>query len=178
MAEVPLDVMKDRIYVSVQEQDFDLSTENRAIEAQVKSSGIGAVAAFIGRVREGQNKVVDSGAGQSAASTEHILAALDIEHYPAMTTNVIHSICQQAADKWPLAACRVIHRVGRLAVGEQIVLVLTAAAHRKEAFAACEFIMDFLKTEAPFWKKAIFEDTEQWVPARQADRDALKRWAE
>ena len=148
--------------IRIQTADFDLQEEYRNLLA--RSGNIGAVAAFVGLVR-------DRDTGVS-------LSSLFLEHYPEVTENEIAAIVRTAAQRWPLAACTVVHRVGRLLPDEQIVLVLAAAAHRKAAFSAAEFIMDYLKTEAPFWKKETFSDgLERWVEAKQSDKEAAEKWS-
>jgi len=146
--------------VRVQEADFDTGRE---LDAMTRGrSDVGAQASFVGLVRA-QN---DGGE----------VSAMTLEHYPAMTAKALGDICAQAAGRWKLIDTLVIHRVGRLVPGDRIVLVGVTSAHRGEAFAACEFIMDFLKTRAPFWKR---EDTEQgprWVEARSSDDEAAGRW--
>ncbi len=149
--------------VSIQLEDFDLSVETR--ELQKRGADIGGIASFIGAVRSSE---LDSQQGA--------LRALEIEHYPAMTQRSVEASCEQAWKRWGFIACTVIHRVGRLPVGAQIVLVIVAARHRKEAFAACEFIMDDLKTSAPFWKKAEFENSTCWVDAKTSDTEAMDKW--
>ena len=122
----------------------------------------GACVTFEGRVRDEQGRVV----------------ALEIEHYPGMTEREIGRIADQAAERWPLSMVLVAHRVGRISVDELIVRVQVAARHRREAFEACAFIMDYLKTRAPFWKKEISADgAASWVEAKPDDRDAAARWA-
>jgi molybdopterin synthase catalytic subunit len=138
--------------VSVQANDFDLSLEVREIS---KSKSVGAVASFVGVVRE---------------------VPMTLEHYPGMTENAIRKIVDQAAARWQVMDCTVIHRHGALQAGEQIVLVAVASAHRGDAFAACEFIMDYLKTQAPFWKKEHRPEGTQWVEARSSDDEAAERW--
>ncbi|MSQ54957.1 MAG: molybdenum cofactor biosynthesis protein MoaE [Betaproteobacteria bacterium] len=138
--------------VSVQIEDFDAGAEMRALTRDPK---VGAVASFIGVVRE---------------------VAMTLEHYPGMTEKALSGIVEQARGRWQVLGCTVIHRYGELKPTDQIVFVAVASAHRADAFAACEFIMDFLKTQAPFWKK---EDTPQgarWVEARASDDDAAERW--
>ena len=145
--------------VSVQQQPFDAAAEIAAL-----SNGrhdVGAVASFIGLVR-------DSGDAQ--------LRAMTLEHYPGMTEKALEAIVAEAGSRWDLGAVRVIHRYGRLEPGEAIVLVIVASAHRGEAFAACEFIMDYLKTKAPFWKKEETAQGAQWVDARETDDAAAGRW--
>ena len=146
--------------VQVQEADFDLSTEIAAIR-QARPD-LGAVVAFIGLVR-------DINAGSN-------VAAMTLEHYPAMTQKALEGIAAQAIQRWDIAEVLVIHRVGRLLPTDQIVLVAVAGAHRGPAFQACEFIMDYLKTQAPFWKKEQTPNGEQWVEARDTDNAAAQRW--
>lgn len=147
--------------VRVQTEDFSLQNEYAALLAQ--GGNTGAVASFVGLVRD--------------RDTETPLARLFLEHYPEVTENEITRIVETAAQRWPLNACTVVHRVGSLAADDQIVLVLAASEHRKAAFAAAEFIMDYLKTEAPFWKKEIFSDgLERWVEAKQSDAEAVSQW--
>lgn len=146
--------------VSVQTEDFDLSAEVAALRAGRPQ--IGAVAAFVGSVRD-----MNDGAG---------VARLELEHYPGMTEKALRDIVAQAEKRWPLIGATVIHRVGALEPLDQIVLVAVGAAHRGDAFAACEFIMDYLKTEAPFWKKELTPAGERWVDARAADERALAKW--
>jgi molybdopterin synthase catalytic subunit len=145
------------IDVRVQPEPFDLAGESARLTAG--RTDIGAVASFVGLVR-----------GESEAD------ALTLEHYPAMTEKALQCIADDAARRWPLMGITVVHRVGRLAPGEPIVLVLTAAAHRAEALAACEFLMDYLKTRAPFWKKEEVAGREGWVEARAEDECAAARW--
>ncbi len=149
--------------VSVQSEPFDVGAEIAAISAG--RTGVGAVASFIGLVRELEGCA--SGQGQSA---------MTLEHYPGMTEAALEDIVGQARGRWQLQGVRVIHRFGRLTPGDAIVLVITAAAHRGEAFAACEFIMDYLKTRAPFWKKEEGRDGAHWVDAREEDDAAAARW--
>ncbi len=144
--------------LSVQEAAFDLGAESNAFAAAV--SGAGAVVTFTGLVR-------DNGGS---------LAAMEIEHYPGMTEKAIAAMMDQAMARWSLADALVIHRYGRLAGGEAIMMVATASRHRADAFAAAEFLMDYLKSRAPFWKKEIGADGAAWVAAQQTDEDALRRW--
>lgn len=146
--------------IRVQTEDFDLSTEVARLRA--KDGGIGAVASFIGTVRD-----INEGAGVSE---------MELEHYPGMTEKALEDIVARAKARWRLADALVIHRVGPLKPLDQIVLVAVTSAHRGEAFAACEFIMDFLKSEAPFWKKEQTPDGARWVDARVSDEAALSRW--
>jgi molybdopterin synthase catalytic subunit len=144
--------------VVVQPEVFDLGRELAGIGRG--RADIGAVVCFTGLVRD------DSG----------ILEVLEIEHYPGMTEAAIAEIAAQAVARWHLADCLVIHRHGRLAPGEQIMMVATAAHHRAEAFAAAEFLMDYLKSRAPFWKKEISRSGAVWVAAKDSDENALGRW--
>lgn len=148
--------------VSVQTEDFDLSTETAALRAA--DGGIGAVVAFVGTVR-------DLTHGQPQA-----VSLMELEHYPGMTEAAIEAMIDEACRRFDIRAARVIHRVGPLAAREQIVLVLVASGHRGEAFKACEFLMDYLKTQAPFWKKEHTGEGAQWVDARVSDDAALARW--
>lgn len=146
--------------ILVQESDFDPGDEIAALHADRPS--VGAVASFVGLVR-------DNNEGDSVST-------LTLEHYPAMTEKSLREIVGQAMDRWKLLDVSVIHRVGRLKPLDRIVFVGVASMHRGEAFAACEFIMDFLKTRAPFWKKEGTPDNERWVEARASDDDAAERW--
>ena len=147
--------------VSVQAEDFDVGAEIKALSAG--RTDIGAVVTFTGLVR-------DMAGGESVADME-------LEHYPGMTEKALANIEVEANARWELQATRIIHRYGKLAAGEQIVLVATASPHRGAAFEAAEFIMDFLKSRAPFWKKEGTKGGGQWVDARDADEDALNRWS-
>ncbi|KPF70433.1 molybdenum cofactor biosynthesis protein MoaE [beta proteobacterium AAP99] len=147
--------------VRVQIEDFDLGVEVAAMRAG--RTDIGGIASFIGTVRD-----LNEG---DAVST------LTLEHYPGMTEGALQGIVEEAHRRFELLDARVIHRVGRLAPGDQIVLVITASGHRGEAFAACEFLMDYLKTRAPFWKKEVTPDGERWVDARERDDEAAARWS-
>jgi molybdopterin synthase catalytic subunit len=144
--------------VRVQEAPFDVAAETAALTAG--RTDIGALASFTGICR------ADDG-----------LAAMTLEHYPAMTERAIAAIAAEAEARWPLTGCTVIHRVGRLAPGAPIVLVLTASAHRVAALEACAFLMDWLKTKAPFWKREEFAaGGARWVEARAEDEDAAAQW--
>jgi len=138
--------------ISVQREDFDLSLETKHLS---RGQGVGAVASFVGVVRD---------------------VAMTLEHYPEMTENSIRKITEDAGRRWKVMDCTVIHRYGELAPHDQIVLVAVASAHRGDAFAACEFIMDYLKTRAPFWKKEHRGEGAAWVEARASDDDAAGRW--
>jgi len=146
--------------VRVQTADFDLSEEVRALRAGRPE--VGAVVAFVGTVRD-----MNEGAS---------VAELELEHYPGMTEKALEDIVARASERFRLADALVVHRVGPMRPQEQIVLVAALSAHRGEAFAACEFIMDYLKSEAPFWKKEQTPDGARWVDARSSDEAALKRW--
>jgi molybdopterin synthase catalytic subunit len=147
--------------VRVQLEDFDLSAEVARLRAA--NPRVGAIVTFVGAVRD-----LNDGADVSAMA---------LEHYPGMTEQSIAAIIGQAMRRWALFDALVIHRVGPLKPMEQIVLVATTAAHRGEAFAGCEFIIDYLKTEAPFWKKETTPQGERWVDARVTDDAALQKWS-
>ena len=146
--------------VRVQTADFDISAEIGRLRAA--NPKIGAVASFIGVVRD-----INDG---------DQVAALTLEHYPGMTERSIEAIIDEARSRWSIYDALVIHRVGRLAPLDQIVLVIVTSAHRGDAFAACEFLMDYLKTRAPFWKKEEIPGASRWVEARAADDAAAARW--
>jgi len=144
--------------VAVQAEPFDYGAESAAFAAAAE--GAGAVVTFLGVVR-------DNGGA---------LCAMEIEHYPGMTEKAIAGIVEEAAGRWPLTDALVIHRHGRLAPGEAIMMVATASRHRAAAFAAADFLMDYLKSRAPFWKKEIGSDGAEWVAAKDEDEAALGRW--
>jgi molybdopterin synthase catalytic subunit len=146
--------------VEIREGDFDLAAEVAALRQG--DGGVGAVVAFVGTVR-------DRNDGSAVAS-------LELEHYPGMTEAAIEAMVDEATRRFEIRAVRVVHRVGVLAPLAQIVLVAVTAAHRGQAFQACEFLMDYLKTQAPFWKKEAGPDGVRWVDARVADDAALARW--
>lgn len=146
--------------VKVQAENFDLAQEMALLTDDDKS--VGAVVSFVGLVR-------DLHAGEEIQS-------LILEHYPGMTEKALESIEYEAKSRWQLRQCMIIHRIGQLKPQDQIVLVLVSSAHRSEAFKACEFIMDYLKTQAPFWKKEITDKGERWVDARLSDDEAHARW--
>ncbi|MDR2876091.1 MAG: molybdopterin synthase catalytic subunit MoaE [Methylobacillus sp.] len=148
--------------IRVQHEDFDAGAEIRRM--RLARPDIGAVAAFVGQVR-------DLNEGDA-------VSGLALEHYPGMTEKALESIVAQAKNRWKIFDALVIHRIGLLKPSDQIVLVVVSGAHRGEAFAACEFIMDFLKTDAPFWKKEQTGHGERWVEARASDESAKQRWAE
>ncbi|MBP6683238.1 MAG: molybdenum cofactor biosynthesis protein MoaE [Halioglobus sp.] len=148
--------------VSVQLADFDVADLQRRLLAG--SAEEGAIASFTGYVRGA------AGGGR--------LQSMELEHYPGMTERSIRDILERACGRWPLLAASVVHRVGRLAAGEQIVWVGVASVHRAAAFSACEFIMDYLKNEAPFWKKEEGPQGAHWVEARAGDRARAERWGD
>lgn len=148
------------VSISIQTEDFNLTDEVAALRAG--NPRIGAVCAFVGTVR-------DLSEGQSVGSME-------LEHYPGMTEKAIEGMVAQAFARFELFGVRIIHRVGLLAPQDQIVLVAVTSAHRGESFQACEFLMDYLKTQAPFWKKEQTPEGARWVDARAADDAALARW--
>jgi molybdopterin synthase catalytic subunit len=138
--------------ISVQLEDFNLGEEVKAISANPK---VGAVASFVGLVRD---------------------VPMTLEHYPGMTERAMQKIVDEAKARWQVMDCSVIHRYGALQPNDQIVLVAVASGHRGDAFAACEFIMDYLKTQAPFWKKEQTADGARWVEAKAMDDKAAERW--
>lgn len=145
--------------IVVQTEDFDLTKEVELIKST--NSNLGAVVSFIGTVRDLE---VES------------LVSLTLEHYPGMTEKSLSTIADKARKKWELESITIIHRVGTLSVGDQIVLVITSSKHRQEAFDSCNFIMDYLKTDAPFWKKEVSDKQEKWVGKRDHDEKQKKRW--
>lgn len=147
--------------VRVQTADFDLSAE--VAQLRLANPGVGAVVSFVGTVRD-----LNDGAAVSE---------MELEHYPEMTERALEQIVADARARWPIFDALVIHRVGPLRPLEQIVLVAVTSPHRGEAFAACEFIMDYLKTQAPFWKKEQTPEGARWVDARESDDAALGKWA-
>src|SRR5512139_3948839 len=146
--------------VTIQTEDFDLAAEVAALRAD--DSGVGAVVSFIGTVR-------DRSEGQG-------VSCMELEHYPGMTEKSIEAMMAAARQRFDVRGMRVIHRVGSLQPQDQIVLVAVSSAHRGEAFKACEFLMDYLKTQAPFWKKEHTPEGARWVDARVHDDQALARW--
>jgi molybdopterin synthase catalytic subunit len=155
-------VMSPTPRVSIQLQDFDLSTEVAALRAG--DSAVGAVAAFVGTVRDRN----EGAAGE--------VSAMALEHYPGMTEKAIEAMIDEAHARFDIRAARVVHRVGELQPADQIVLVAVSSAHRGQAFQACEFLMDYLKTQAPFWKKETTAEGARWVDARSRDDQAAARW--
>ncbi|MEP7154287.1 MAG: molybdopterin synthase catalytic subunit MoaE [Betaproteobacteria bacterium] len=150
--------------ISVQTTDFDVGAEMAELRGAGTNIGahIGAIASFVGLVRD-----MNDGSGVST---------LTLEHYPGMTEKALAAIVTQAESRWELLGCTVIHRVGDLKPADQIVLVIVASSHRGHAFEACEFIMDYLKTQAPFWKKELTPQGHRWVDSRDSDAAAVSRW--
>jgi len=146
--------------VRIQAQDFDVGAE--IVRMRAGNPRVGAVASFVGVVR-------DLNEGES-------VAGMTLEHYPGMTERSIDAIVVEARQRWDILDALVIHRVGELRPTDQIVLVVVTSSHRGEAFAACEFLMDYLKTRAPFWKKERIASGSRWVEARASDDDAAARW--
>jgi len=151
--------------VVVQPEDFDLGREIAALRAG--DAGVGAVVAFVGTVRD---RHISHGEGAGS------IRSMELEHYPGMTEAAIEAMVEQAVERFDIRAARVIHRVGLLQPLDQIMMVAVTASHRGQAFQACEFLMDYLKTQAPFWKKERTPDGERWVDARSSDDAALARW--
>ena len=154
------DQHKNSDQIRIQTADFDLGLELTALRAG--DARVGALASFVGLVR-------DRNEGEKVSE-------MTLEHYPGMTEKSLEKIVQTARKRWELMQTLIIHRVGTLQAMEQIVLVAVSSAHRGGAFAACEFIMDYLKTEAPFWKREVTSSGERWVDARESDTSALARW--
>lgn len=154
--------MSASIFVSVQADDFDLGEIVKNMRQQ--TAQVGAIASFVGTVRD--------------INDMQQVATLELEHYPGMTEHSIQAICEQADQRWQLFAATVIHRIGKLAPTDQIVVVAVSSMHRGDAFEACEFIMDYLKTQAPFWKKELTPKGERWVDARCSDQQAAERWSQ
>ena len=146
--------------VRIQTDDFDVAAELDAM--RLASADIGAIVNFIGQVRD-----INEG---------DAVQALTLEHYPGMTERALEAIEHEAKTRWDISSSLIIHRVGTLKPQDQIVLVAVASKHRGDAFQACEFMMDFLKTQAPFWKKEVTSDGERWVEAKLSDDDAQARW--
>ncbi|MBT3854593.1 MAG: molybdenum cofactor biosynthesis protein MoaE [Thiotrichales bacterium] len=145
--------------IIVQSDDFDLTTE--VALAKAGNSSIGAIVSFVGTVRDLQSKNLNT---------------MTLEHYPGMTEKSLTSIADKAREKWELESITIIHRIGTLNLNDQIVLVITMSQNRQEAFDSCNFIMDFLKTDAPFWKKESTANNEEWVEGRVKDEKQKNRW--
>lgn len=148
------------MHISIQTEDFDPALVARDLQGDRRD--IGAVVSFTGLVRD--------------LTPGHELVALELEHYPGMTEKALGRIADEACGRWPIDDLAIIHRVGRLQPGAHIVLVVVLSAHRRAAFEACDFLMDYLKTRAPFWKKEITVDGESWIDARKSDEDDASRW--
>lgn len=148
------------LYIAIQSEDFDVNHELKRLSQQ--DSSIGAIVSFIGLVRD--------------INAQQTINTMTLEHYPGMTEKALHEIATEAQQRWPLQGITIIHRIGTLLPSEQIVLVLTASRHRQAAFAAADFLMDYLKSKAPFWKKEITPQGAHWVDARESDAQALARW--
>ncbi|NTV96430.1 MAG: molybdopterin synthase catalytic subunit MoaE [Thiobacillus sp.] len=155
--------------IQVQTAPFDLAAEVAALYRG--NPKVGAVASFLGLVRDSHPNHTPAGREGDGVNT------LTLEHYPGMTEKSLEQIARDALARWDLIDVTVIHRVGELRPTEPIVLVAVASSHRGEAFAACEFIMDYLKTRAPFWKKEVTAEGERWVEARESDELAATKWA-
>lgn len=152
--------MASRLTVSIQVDDFDVARLQRELLSETACEG--ALAAFTGYVR--------------ARNEDRSVYTMELEHYPGMTEKSIGEILEEAAARWPVLAAGVVHRIGPLKPGEQIVWVGVTSSHREAAFAACEFVMDYLKTRAPFWKKELGPDGGSWVDARESDDQRASRW--
>lgn len=153
------------VFVAVQEEDFDFAQAYAEIRAR-DSVRAGAIASFVGLVRDRNAKAGDGSE----------VATLTLEHYPGMTESSIEAIGQKACERWSVLSLAIYHRVGRLEPGDQIVLVLASSAHREDAFAAAEFVMDYLKTDAVFWKKEQSEAGERWIESTSGDRERATNW--
>ncbi len=147
--------------IRVQEEDFDVGVEIARLSNG--NNDIGAVCTFLGQVRDLSGNSIQT---------------MTLDHYPGMTEKELSKIEAEARARWPLVDCAIIHRYGTLTPGDRIVMVATAATHRQDAFQSCEFLMDYLKTRAPFWKKEDTGDGEKWVEARNSDDVAANRWTE
>ena len=147
--------------VKIQAEDFDVGVEIN----KMRNKTTGALGSFTGCVRD-----------FNTPNDDNNINTLTLEHYPGMTEKTIASIIEQAKSRWDIYQSTVIHRIGELKPSDQIVLVVVSSAHRKDAFAACEFIMDFLKTQAPFWKKSMTDTKEQWVDAKESDQKSIDKW--
>lgn len=145
--------------IRIQNEDFDITAVNRELLAE--RSDVGAIASFIGLVRDLKGDP---------------LQQMTLEHYPGMTEKALQGIAAKARQRWKIVDLAIIHRVGALRPSDQIVLVSVLSAHRADAFDACEFIMDYLKTDAPFWKKEVSKQGAKWVKSRKSDIFALKKW--
>jgi molybdopterin synthase catalytic subunit len=147
--------------IRIQEQPFDLAAEQQTLWAGQPQTG--ALVSFVGLMRD-----INEGAA---------IRRMTLEHYPGMTEKALRAIAEEAARRWPIEAVRIVHRVGTLEPQDAIVLVAVTARHRGDAFRACELLIDYLKTRAPFWKKEVTAAGERWVEARDSDADAAGRWS-
>ena len=154
--------------ITVQQADFDLAAEYKRLREDAGDAG--AIVTFTGLVREFY--MPDADEALTGGSTQ----TLYLEHYPGMTEKSLQDIVAKAESRWPLLGTRIIHRIGKLHPGDQIVMVATASSHRHAAFEAAEFIMDYLKSHAPFWKKQSSAASSDWISSRSSDSEALKRW--
>jgi molybdopterin synthase catalytic subunit len=146
--------------IRIQTEPFDIAQEQRSLYSG--HPGVGALVTFVGLMRD-----INEG---------DRISCMVLEHYPGMTENALRGIAEEAAERWEVNAIRIVHRVGHLAPQDAIVLVAVTSAHRGEAFRACEFLIDYLKTRAPFWKKETTDEGDRWVEARASDDDAADRW--
>ncbi len=146
--------------VSIQQEDFDVGAEMAALRAL--SNNVGAIVSFVGLVRD--------------LSDTAVVESIYVEHFPGMSEKALNKIIDEAKQRWELLGVRVIHRVGTLGPNDQIVMVLSASTHRGHAFSSCEFIIDYLKTDAPFWKKEVRENDSEWVVTRDSDVKRMERW--
>jgi len=156
----PLPAAKMTVEIQIQQQDFDYAHEYQLLRGD--SPDAGAIVCFSGLVR-------DLNLGSQVEK-------LVLEHYPGMTESVLQNLLEQARQRWDIKRAKIIHRVGELTLGEQIVFVGIASAHRKDAFAACQFLMDLLKTQAPFWKKEVSDQGQTWLDQRESDLDQEDAW--
>ncbi|WP_160152657.1 molybdenum cofactor biosynthesis protein MoaE [Microbulbifer sp. ALW1] len=174
--------MAAEIFVSVQAEGFDPGAEYGQLRKENSSDG--ATAMFVGNVRDfSPAKSSPTTGAIDEAGQKKLVSVLELEHYPGMAESALTDIAREAAARWPLGRVRVIHRYGSLSAGDEIVFVGTSSVHRQAALDACAFIMDYLKSRAPFWKKELGEggnqndrDNGQWVEARDSDEQALKKW--
>jgi len=151
--------------IAIQTEDFDISQLYRQLsDNQLNPHGYGAIVTFVGRVRD--------------FNQQQNIAAMTLEHYPGMTEKSLEQIVNQATERWSISEPIIIHRVGELFPGDQIVYIGVASAHRKAAFEACEFLIDYLKIKAPLWKKEQTDNGNQWVDARETDQGAATRWVQ
>lgn len=153
-------MMTNRQTIRVQEEDFDLGDELHRM--RTVCDGIGAIASFVGIVRD--------------FNDDQDVSSMTLEHYPAMTYKALEHIVDEARARWEIIDITIIHRFGTLCPSDQIVTVAVASGHRRDAFASCEFVMDYLKTQAPFWKKEVVGEHTRWVEARATDDEAARRW--